>query len=1348
MGMPGTAFSANSRNTIHSFAAVRYRAIEVTMQPENSALISSGRFRRMLLFTQVIVAVLFLCVMGRPARGQMQTVSIINTVAGNGTAGFSGDGGQAINASFNFPRAPGFDSAGNLYICDYNNNRVRKVAPNGIITTVAGNGTRASAGDGGPATSAELNQPSGTAVDNAGNIYIAETGAQRIRRVDGATGIIMTVAGTGVAGYSGDGGIATAAMLSNPQNPNFDSAGNLYFADYDNNRIRKVTISTGIITTVAGNGAATTTGNGGPATAASLNGPVSVVFDVAGNLYISERNGNVVRRVAAAAGIISTFAGNGTAGFSGDGGPATSAEFNQTYGLAFDAAGDVLISDVLNQRIRMVSITTGIVTTIAGNGTAGFSGDGGAATSAELNQPIELATNSAGQLFVADALNNRIREFTLSNFNFPTTNVGSSSATRTIQIETSAAETINSITVPKSEVGAQEYSIGTITGCTVGASSPADTVCNVPITFMPAYPGQRWVPLEVVTSTGSINFGLTGIGSGPLAVLNPGVISTAAGTGTQGYAGDGGPATGAELSGLQSVTPDYGGNLYIADGANQRIRKLTAGTGVITTVVGNGTAGYSGDGGPATSAEINVPEDAALDSTQNLYIADEANNRIRMVSAASGIITTVAGNGTAAYSGDGGPATAASLDHPSGTAVDAAGNLYIADGANQRIRRVAAGTGIITTVAGNGNAGYSGDGGPASSAEVQDPAGMVFDSAGNLYFVDEGNQRVREVSTTGIITTYAGNGTGGYSGDGGPAIDAELNSPTRLAIDSANNLYIADNENNRVRKVDAQTGVIATVAGNGTQGSTGDDGVATNAELSGPVGVGLDGAGDLFVTEHTGNRVRKIDENQSILNYPTPTSVGSSDSADNPQTAALWNIGNASLTIPPAPSGNNPGVSRGFSFDPASTCPQLNVSSSPQTLASGSACTIAIDFAPNSAGAVTGTAVPIDTSLNAAAAMQTIHLNGTGAGAGMSTSTTVVGSPIPSAYLQSVVFTATVASTAGTTVPTGTMQFMIDGTLVGSPVTLTNGTAAYTTTTLAVGSHSVVATYTPATSDGLVGSNGSTSQTVTRATLGQNGLANITLASSPNPSNYLQTVTFTATVPGGLIGSVQFVEGTTVLGTGTIDGATAFISVNSLAIGTDPVTAVYSGDVNFNPATSAVDNQVVMNNLDFTLTLTSAGTQTVIPGNLASYALQVAPTSSNYPGTVTFSATGLPTGATVVFSPNTVATNGGTAPISVSVQTASQNHAINQRRGEAAPFVLALLVFPFAFFRRIRRCGIRALLFLFVLLGGLAATAGLSGCGGYNGNGFFGQNPQNYTITITATSGSIQHSVSVMLNVQ
>ena len=214
---------------------------------------------------------------------------------------------------------------------------------------------------------------------------------------------------------------------------------------------------------------------------------------------------------------------------------------------------------------------------------------------------------------------------------------------------------------------------------------------------------------------------------------------------------------------------DASGNLYIADTGNNRIRKVSA-TGIITTVAGNGSAGYSGDGGPATSAQLDGPEGVAVDGSGNLYIADTCNNRIRKVSA-TGIITTVAGNGSAGYSGDGGPATSAQLSLPAGVAVDGSGNLYIADSGNNRIRKVSA-TGIITTVAGNGSPGYSGDGGPATSAQLNQPAGVAVDASGNLYIADSSNNRIRKVSATGIITTVAGNGFDGYSGDGGPATSA------------------------------------------------------------------------------------------------------------------------------------------------------------------------------------------------------------------------------------------------------------------------------------------------------------------------------------------------------------------------------------------------------------------------------------------------------------------------------------------------------------------------------------------------------------------------------------------------
>ena len=550
------------------------------------------------------------------------------------------------------------------------------------------------------------------------------------------------------------------------------------------------------------------------------------------------------------------------------------------------------------------------------------------------------------------------------------------------------------------------------------------------MTFTPAYPGQRWVPLQVVTSTGNINFGLTGIGEGPLAALTPGIITTVAGNGTAGYTGDGGPATSAEIDAVFREAIDSAGNIYTAEYGDNRIRKISAATGVITTVAGNGTAGFAGDGGLATNAELKGPQGVTVDSAGNLYIADYLNFRIRKVDVATGIITTVAGSGSGVYSGDGGPATSAGLVAPGEVYVDSVGNLYITDYNGCRIRKVAAGTGIITTVAGNGTVGYAGDGGPATSAELQYPGGVGIDSAGNLYIADQRNDRIRKVSAaTGIITTIAGTGTQGFSGDGGPATSAELYYPGTIAIDSADNLYFSDQFNNRIRKINAGTGVISTIAGVGPATYSGDGGPATSATVSGPLGIGLDSAGNLYLADYGNNRVRKINISQSQLSYPTPTTVGTADATDDPQTAIVSNIGNATLTIPPPSTGENPSVAANFTFAPSSTCPQLGSSGTALTLAFGVNCTIAIDFAPTQAGVIAGTSILTDTSLNAVAAMQTIQLKATGIAA--ATTTTLTSSLNPSVYTQSVTFTATVALTAGTLVPTGTVQFSIGGVAAG-----------------------------------------------------------------------------------------------------------------------------------------------------------------------------------------------------------------------------------------------------------------------------------------------------------------------------
>ena len=656
----------------------------------------------------LVLAALSVAVAGAQPAGDW----IIETVAGSSLG--DGDNGAAVAARLWDPTGVALDGAGNLYFADTRNHRIRKVDAAGVISTVAGDGTYGDSGrgvyggDGGPATAAQLNFPTGVALDGAGNLYIADRDNLRIRKVD-AAGVISTVAGDGTGGYGGDGGPAVAAQLSSPRGVALDGAGNLYIADYFNQRIRKVDAA-GTITTVAGSGEVGFDeggygGDGGPAMAAQLNLPAGVALDGAGNLYIADLRNDRIRKVDAA-GVISTVAGSGTEGFGGDGGPAVAAQLNTPAGVALDGAGNLYFADLRNHRIRKVD-AAGVISTVAGAGSTGesgggFGGDGYPATAAQLNFPSGVALDGSGNLYIADGFNNRIRK-----------------------------------------------------------------------------------------------------------VDSAGVISTVAGGGLPG--GDGYPATAAQLNFPSGVALDGSGNLYIADTWNGRIRKVDA-AGVISTVAGSERfGGFGGDGGPAVAAQLRNPYDVALDGAGNLYIADTSNDRIRKVDTA-GVISTVAGNGTEGYGGDGGPATAAQLNSPQSVALDGAGNLYIADRLNHRIRKVDA-TGVITTVAGDGTVGgrfgagaYGGDGGPAVAAQLFSPNGMALDGAGNLYIADTGNDRIRKVDAAGVISTVAGSGTEGFGGDGGPAVAAQLNSPSGVALDGAGNLYIADWWNHRIRKVDSAGG--------------------------------------------------------------------------------------------------------------------------------------------------------------------------------------------------------------------------------------------------------------------------------------------------------------------------------------------------------------------------------------------------------------------------------------------------------------------------------------------------------------------------------------------------------------
>jgi hypothetical protein len=358
---------------------------------------------------------------------------------------------------------------------------------------------------------------------------------------------------------------------------------------------------------------------------------------------------------------------------------------------------------------------------------------------------------------------------------------------------------------------------------------------------------------------GNTTFSVMVTGTAPLRYdwqLNgtnlPNIITTAAGNGAGTYSGDGIAATKAAVS-PSGVAVDAFGDLFVADTGNNRVREVGT-NGIITTLAGNGTNGYSGDGGAATNASLWEPSGAVVDSSGNIFIADMSNNRIRKVGT-NGIITTTAGNGTNGYSGDGGPATNASLANPIGVVFDAFGNLFIGDYQNNRVRKVDT-NGMITTVAGNGTNGYSGDGGVATNASLSNPAGLALDSSGNLYIADSGNHRVREVGTNGMISTVAGSGAAGYFGDGGKATNAFLEAPTGVALDLSGNLIITDTTEH-VRAV-GTNGIITTLAGNAVSGFSGDGGAPTNAELSEVYGVAADGVGNLFLADRGNNRIRQI----------------------------------------------------------------------------------------------------------------------------------------------------------------------------------------------------------------------------------------------------------------------------------------------------------------------------------------------------------------------------------------------------------------------------------------------------------------------------------------------------------
>jgi large repetitive protein len=818
--------------------------------------------------------------------------------------------------------------------------------------------------------------------------------------------------------------------------------------------------------------------------------------------------------------------------------------------------------------------------------------------------------------------------------------VGTTSSAQNVTVTAQRAGKVNKVEVLT--LGAPGLDFAGVSGastCPAANLAAVGQQCMESVTFTPAAPGLRVGAVVLLDVSGNLlgTALLSGTGSGGLGALVSGNILPVAGNGNYKDAVvDGIAATKAELYLPSDVTLDGAGNLYIADTLHNRIRMVCAsatsatisgtaaactGAGIITTIAGNGDTGYTGDGTAASAATLSSPSGVALDGAGNLYISDTGNNVVRKIVAATGIITTVAGTGVPGYTADGIAATLSELNGPQSITVDSAGNLFIADTLGQRIRRVDAVSGIITTAAGNGTAGFAGDTLLATSVntELNYPAAVAFDAQSNMYIADSLNNRVREVNgATGIITTFAGNGLvlGGDLGDGGAATLAELDAPSGVTVDAAGDVYIADTQNNAIREVtsaaNAKPGIISTIAKNGG-GEFYFNGAFSPVIIHGPLGIFLDNSANLYFADTFNNVVREMQSNFDAIDLTkTPTRQGA-DSATQDETVV--NVGNAplNLTAPDIFVDTNDPQGVNAALDAATTtCPTSN-----PFLADEADCVIGAEFAP-SLSLVFGSGVssePLDANIDIGQSGDTLNspldIELVGVATPLNSTTVTLASSLnPSQFGQNVTFTATV--TTGTGSLTGTVTFYNGAAILKANVALVAGAATYTTSTLPVGTNPITAQYNGDSTHfkSTVDAASTVMQVVNEATT-------TTLTSAPaSPSALGASVTFTATVTSGgggvpLDGTVTFTNGAVTLcnavpltlTAGVYTAVCSTTPATALAQGVNTIVAAYSGDV----ANEILDSKATINqDVQALSTITlSSNTNPSVYGNPVTFTVTV-----------------------------------------------------------------------------------------------------------------------------------------------